>query len=357
MRFHSLLLPALLAIFVAGPVSAQSSARAPLDQLRPEAIDAEIRKFLSVDGLVGFVRGHNRAIAALAFASDDKWLASSSWDNTVRLWRLGEAAPKDWATLPASPSGVAFHPTKPLLALGAPGTGVYLWDVSGAKPVRQHVLAGHKKGPFAIAFAPTGRMLASGCFEPLLRLWKLDDAEPEMWGVLTGESRPSLGLSALAFSHDGKRLFAGCNFGPRSLRQWDVSGPYLEERDLPAARARLVVCAATEPLLAFSGDDAKIRLWRLEGDKVKEVAVLAGHEPRGLPPAVKALAFSPSGKMLASAGKDRRLRIWDTATGQLVREWHLLDEVRALAFSSDNRHLAAGNDDGSTYFLRLAKVP
>ena len=49
-------------------------------------------------------------------------IASSSWDNTVHLWRLGQAEPKDAGSLEASPSGIAFHPNSRLLATGAPGT-------------------------------------------------------------------------------------------------------------------------------------------------------------------------------------------------------------------------------------------
>jgi WD40 repeat protein len=352
MRFACCLLLSTLVLAQVPPEAGQKPS--PWDALRAEAISAEDRKFLSIDGLVGLLRGHNRSVASVATSGDGRWLASSGWDNNVRVWRLGEAEPKDWATLEASPSGVAFHPARQLLAVGAPGTGVYFWDLSGAEPKRRYVLAGHKRRPFSLAFAPTGRLFASGCHEPVLRVSKFEDEEPEMWGVLATDTAPSLGISSLAFSHDGKQLVAGSHVGRQSLRIWNAGGSYLEEREVPAVRARLVACSPAEPIFAFAGDDSKIHVWRL--DELKEMLELSGHAGRGLPPAVKALAFAPSGKVLASSGQDRRLTLWDVATGEKRREWHLLDEVRALAFSSDGRHLVTGNDDGTSYLLRIAEL-
>jgi WD40 repeat protein len=361
MSFRRLLLPALIALSMAAcerrgsppPDHRDPAGDSLLDRLRPERIDADARKFLSIDGLVALVRGHQRAIASVAFSADGQWLASSSWDNTVHVWKLGDEEPKDWSRFDASPSGIAFHPNGKWLAAGSGGTGVYLWDITTEKPERKFVLAGHKKRPFALAFAPNGKLLASGCLQPILRVTKFEDAEPEAWGVLTGEHAPPFAISSLSFSHDNKFLVAGTHLGANGLRIWDVAGSYLEERELPPTRARLVACSPAEPLLAWSGDDDPIHLWRLDGEQPREQLKLPGHQGRGPPPAVKALAFSPTGKALASAGQDRRLRIWDPATGQQVREWHLLDEVRSLAFSPDGRHLATGNDDGSTYVLRL----
>lgn len=72
---------------------------------------------------------------------------------------------------------------------------------------------------------------------------------------------------------------------------------------------------------------------------LKPVQKLLGHQGAAL-----ALAFAPNGKLLASAGKDRQLLLWDAASGVLVRKFppHP-QEIRALAFSPDSERLLSAS--------------
>ncbi len=328
----------------------------PFDKLDDKAIDEDVRKTLSIAGLVGLLQPHHRAIAHVTISFDGTLLATSGWDNVVHLHKLGDKEPKSWAKLDGSMSGLAFSPDGKLLFTGCRDSRMLGWDLTGAEPKEKEALSGHKTRPFVIAITPKGKMLASGSHEPILRISNLNEREPETWVELDRDKSGAVGVSSLAFSHDGKYVVAGHRVGMNSLRIWDASGEFLDEKRLPGATARVIACSPTAPIVAFAGDDAEIHVWNFAGEKIDRLHKLSGHAKQGLMPPVKALAFSADGKLLASSGEDKRVRIWDAKTGEKVREWHFVEEARALAFASDSRHFAVGNSDGTLYLLRLEAV-
>lgn len=105
-----------------------------------------------------------------------------------------------------------------------------------------------------------------------------------------------------------------------------------------------VVCSPDGTMLASAGADGGVRLW--EPTARRTVAVLKGHHG-----SVNAVAFSPDGRTLASAGADRTVRIRSTPRWQseAVLEGHGAGSqgngVRDVAFAPQGRVLATAGDD------------
>jgi WD40 repeat protein len=92
-------------------------------------------------------------------------------------------------------------------------------------------------------------------------------------------------------------------------------------------------------VLASAGHDSTIRIW----DTVthREINTIRGHVG-----SVLAVAYSPDGRTLASAGADRTVRIWEAATGYVRYTLYGHDDwVRGVAYSPDGRTLVSASND------------
>jgi WD40 repeat protein len=107
-------------------------------------------------------------------------------------------------------------------------------------------------------------------------------------------------------------------------------------------------------VLAVAGADGAIRLWDLRSRNRTHVLRTDLHRRSGHDAAALCLGFSPDGSLLASAHVDGVVHLWDMAKGEEVPVRLRHDEaVGSLAFSPDGATLATGSLDAN---LRLWDV-
>ncbi|MGC4113551.1 MAG: WD40 repeat domain-containing protein [Myxococcales bacterium] len=150
--------------------------------------------------------------------------------------------------------------------------------------------------------------------------------------TLAGHTGP---VESARFSPDGARLATvGMD---RTVRIWSVAdGKELAQR--PTAGQAMAIAWAPDGKALAHGDGKAVRLWRPDG--TAEPVALGGHTDN-----VTALGFSPDGKVLASASRDRTVRLWTSGTGECVGVLTPPEDVESyperLAFSADGTQLVA----------------
>lgn len=118
------------------------------------------------------LNGHNDRLCRLAFHPHGRYLASTSFDNTWRLW---DVETKRSLLTQSGHSrgtyGIGFHPDGSLCATGDIGGNALLWDVRSGKMIWH--MRGHVKQILSVAFSPNGHTVATGSDDHTVKIWDL----------------------------------------------------------------------------------------------------------------------------------------------------------------------------------------
>ncbi|MFH2005381.1 MAG: protein kinase [bacterium] len=184
-------------------------------------------------------------------------------------------------------------------------------------------------------FSPDGRLLAT-CAERSKAIYFFDVDTRRIDRILRG---PKTQMSSLAFSPTGRHLAAGTWNG--SVWLWDLRGGTGFKLTGHSERVMDLDFSADGKRLATASRDRTVRIWNVGARTVERV--LREHHDM-----VLGVRFHPDGRRLASAASvsDRAVRLWDISNGRLLKTLTGHESaVRSLDFSRDGRTLASGSYD------------
>lgn len=344
------------------------------------------------------LNGHTDWVTAIEFNPDGKLLATASEDRIVIIW--DSATGKKIRIIPAHVSSVLdikFSPDGTRLATAGYDATVKLWDVKtgsflltlpgkygsvislsfnsvGSKLVTAHddglvrawdaetgeflgAFTGNPNVAWAVTFSPDDRLVAAGGADGTIKVW--DSISGEELFTLIGHTMPvtsvtfrsscwqdvstetdRCGYSLLSASLDG------------TARIWNT-GRNQELMTLAVPNIDKAVISADGSLLATGFADGSARIWTISslladafagtlfnGEKVTSIEVCC-HTG-----GINQLAFSPDGKLLATASDDHTVKLWDAVTGEEIQTLTQHSEaVVKVSFSDDGNVLATMGED------------
>lgn len=248
--------------------------------------------------------------------------------------------------------GVAF-----VAFVAVQGLAVWWYVARGPKAT----LRGDGGFVYTVAFAPDGKTLASGGADGLVRLWDVETFR--LRKVLNGGAGFVL---RVAFAPDGARLAATHSEDLKKTWIWNV---------ITGEREAVVPWDETPGWVAWRRNESPdgrvkvttertypLRTLTLAESSTGKAVTLAGH-----PDQLNDWAFRPQGDVLATGGGSTMhpwpvnaagdVRLWDVKTGRLLavcgRHW---GAVGGVAFSPDGRLLASACYDGKVRVWEVGKV-
>lgn len=202
---------------------------------------------------------------------------------------------------------------------------IKLWDVSTGRELR--AFEAYELGANSIAFTPDSKSLVS-----------TSDTEPvKIWDAGNGKLRRSIDLhgESMAISPDGQTLAVGGGYED-TTKLYELATGQLQ-REVPGSSSK--VAFSPDGHVLANSVDTTIQLLDLSASRQPTELKKHSHTP-------SAVAVSANGQLLAEGSVNGGVMLWDFSGKEprLLPE-HSDQRPWALAFSSDNRLLAAG---GST---------
>lgn len=311
----------------------------------------------------------------IAFSAEAQFVAVGSRDGVVHVLDLESSEVLfELRMNTSSMTALAMNQDHNLLVAGDTAGHITMWDLESSQIVQE--IQSTSAAIDALAFRADGKMLVSthGVCDHSVRLWQLDQErtwrldrtllghDHIIWDVTFGLTSPRRETQSVA---DKQHLLVSGG-SDQTVRVWDVKTGHAlyTMRGLPRALSAIATFpvhgADDDPnnnlvqnsrfFLAAVGYDGCVHRWDVQNNQghVKQRTL----ESVGAP--LYAVATSQDGRMIAGAGHDSSIYLWDHASGDLIQrlQGHM-GSIECVAIHPTGRLLASGGVDGELRIWEL----
>lgn len=320
-------------------------------------------------------------VDSVAYSPDGRQIASGDWGGMVSVRNALTGQEIFSVKHGQYAHAVAYSPDSRRLATGSSDHKIRILDAGTGELL--DTLEGHTDGVLGVQYSPDGKQLLSCSYDNTAKLWDLathrvlQTFQDHSWWVWRAKFSPN-GNRIVTASQDGKAIVwekQAVDSQPSAIGQssradgrppTDDGALYTKLTEF-TGHSGAVYAANFSPdgkLVATGGYDKMVMVWnpdevepldlgrRLEGlpDPKPNYLQLTGHVD-----AVRSVAFSPNGELVASGSDDNSIRLWNLATGKEDKVLRRHGSgVRSCTFSPDGEFVLSGSQDEYVRLWNLA---
>ncbi|MBW1677511.1 MAG: hypothetical protein JRJ79_13140 [Deltaproteobacteria bacterium] len=267
------------------------------------------------------MEAHKKEVTSASFCGGDKYVVSGSLDERLILWEVETGKKvKEFPDIKKDITDVEVNWGGSVIA-AATGSVINLFNIKTG--MRLSELKGHKKDVLAMGFSVNGDRLISVGKDKRIILWDVNTKKR----IRSLEERADEVYSA-AFNNDSTVYFLGV-------------------KDIEVAHQGI----STTDDSGIGGVDEMDFIQIRDGTSGVGLGRLKGHDGT-----INAMAISPDLLYIASASKDKTLKVWNLDLKKEVAEFGCPAVVTSVAFNPTGKWLAAGTQDGKIYLYRCRGV-
>ncbi len=299
--------------------------------------------------------GHKHKINSVAFSKDSRYLISSSWDNTVRIWDMDNFSTKQ--ILIGHNDNVwdcTISSDNKYIASASLDNSFIIWDFETGKQLFRYEIepdsiinkgiipeldSKFPNSVYDVDFSPDNRFIALGSADHLVRIFDLSNFEL----IETLDLHDGWVLE-VRFSEDGKYLVSGGFKSEIIIWETEFFTPIQILKDKDGDNGTFIFTDNNSKLL--TPGDSVINIWDIKTGEIID-SISAPHAFQGL-------QLTKDGEYVVTSAEDHTVRIWHIKSGKVIWTYYNpKPEIGGFRISPDGIYLAVATPESNILIWRI----
>lgn len=312
------------------------------------------------------LEGHSQKVTGVSVSDDGQIYVTASEDDTVKVWQQNGTILKTLTQSQAQISSISLslngnqqevsNPIylNPVRSISTASNIYLIADndaiVQSKSLVDNQLITSysHKTSVTNLSISGDQNLLATTTIDGQINIWSKEGILQQTLAGHNGEVSDLQFIPQQNNSNPYQLISTGVD---KTIRVWQV---FNHDKGKVKEISSVAVSPIAANIFASTNPDHTIDIWstNLDGQHQKELS-LSGHNQT-----ISQIKYSPDGQLIATAGWDKTIKLWNSQTGELVNTLpgHQA-AINTLVFSPDNQTIIAGTEDNNIYIWNIQNKP